>query len=118
MKSERRHELQHNELAEWLFRTGQAIKPYQELIVAAVAVVVVAALVYAYWSSTSAKQSSLAWTQLTVGIENGNLEVLTAVAEENPDSIAAQMATLTLADVHLATGCQQRFNSMALATER
>ena len=41
MKSERRHELQHNELAEWLFKAGEQLKPYQNLILAAVVVLVV-----------------------------------------------------------------------------
>ena len=41
MKSERRHELQHNELAEWLAKSAQAIKPYQNIIFAAVVLVLI-----------------------------------------------------------------------------
>ena len=46
MKSERRHELQHNELADWLIKAGQQIKPYQNAMLAgAVALFILSA----YW---------------------------------------------------------------------
>ena len=115
MKSERRHELQHNELADWLFKTGVRLKPYQNLIMAAVVAAVVLVAVYAYWSRTSATRASQAWTELTVGVETGNAELLGTVAESYPDTIVAQTAAVVLADSHLAAGCNQRFVSMALA---
>ena len=49
MKSERRHELQHNELATWLIKSAEAIKPYQNIILAAVVVVLVGLLGYTLW---------------------------------------------------------------------
>jgi hypothetical protein len=115
MKSERRHELQHNELADWLFKTGQSLKPYQNLIVAGIAIAVVAVAVYTYLSRTSASRSGQAWTDLTNSLESGSPEMLNSVAEGNPDTLVAQTAAVVLGDTRLATGCNQRFVSMAIA---
>ena len=38
MKSERRHELQHNELAEWLIKSGDSLQQHQNAILSAVVV--------------------------------------------------------------------------------
>ena len=38
MKSERRHELQHNALVDWMTQTGKTLKPYQNIILSAVVI--------------------------------------------------------------------------------
>ena len=115
MKSERRHELQHNELAEWLFKTGEQLKPFQNLILAGVAILVVAVAAYSWWSRTSATKTSLAWADLTRSLDSGSLDMMTTVADDHPNAVVGETATVVLGDWHLAGGCNQRFNSMALA---
>jgi hypothetical protein len=115
MKSERRHELQHNELAEWLFKTGEQLKPYQNLILAGVAAFVVAVAIYSWWSRNSATKAAEAWTALNRSIEAGNPDMLGNVADENGNNMVGQMANTVLGDWRLATGCQQRFKSMAIS---
>ena len=115
MKSERRHELQHNELADWLFTAGERLKPYQNLILTVVAAAVVAVAGYSWWSRTSAARSSQAWTELSAGLEKGDLGTLNTLVDDSPDSVIGQTSAAILGDFHLAAGCNQRFANMALA---
>jgi tetratricopeptide (TPR) repeat protein len=118
MKSERRHELQHNELAEWLFKSGERLKPYQNLILAGVAVAVVAVAAYSWWSRTSATRASQAWTDLSRSLDAGSPDMITTVAEDYPNTVVGQTATVILGDWRLAMACNQRFVSMALAQKQ
>jgi hypothetical protein len=115
MKRERRHELQHNTLAEWLFKTGQWLKPYKNVILAGVVVLAVVVVVYTVVSRTSATRSAQAWTELTGGLQGDNLDALTRVAETHPNSTVGQMAAVIVADIRLKEGCDQRFVNKALA---
>jgi hypothetical protein len=47
MKSARRHELQHNELADWLLKSGESLQQHQNAILSGV--VVVFAVLVACW---------------------------------------------------------------------
>jgi hypothetical protein len=115
MKSERRHELQHNTLAEWLFTTGQRLRPYQNVILAAAVVLAVVIAVYVVVSRTSAARSATAWTELTGGLQGENLDALTRVAETYPSTNVGRMAAVVAADMRLKEGCDQRFVNKALA---
>jgi hypothetical protein len=115
MKSERRHELQHNELAEWLFRAGQRVKPYQNLILAVVVALAVALVGWTIWSRTAAARAATAWNELTGGLQNDSLDTLTRVAETYPNTPVGQMASLVTADFQLAEGCKQRFINRVFA---
>lgn len=111
MKSERRHELQHNELADWLFRIGNQLKPYQNAVWMAVVALVVVVAAYTWWSRASATRSAQAWNDLSVGMNTGNMEVLSKVAEGNPGTTVGYIAALVKADILLAQGCNDRFAS-------
>lgn len=115
MKSERRHELQHNELAEWIFRTGQTIKPYQNTVLAVVVALVVLIVGVMVWSRVSASRSASAWNQLLS--QRDNLESLASIAEASPNSTVGNMATLVAADLRLAQACEQRFVNRKDATD-
>jgi predicted negative regulator of RcsB-dependent stress response len=116
MRSERRHELQHNELADWLFTAGQRIKPYQNMITAAVVALVVGVAAYSWWSHNSAAQATLAWTELASAMQSQNPDdALTRVAESYPNTNVAHVATIVVADFRLAQGCDQRFVNRAVA---
>jgi hypothetical protein len=115
MKSERRHELQHNELAEWLFKAGQLVKPYQNLILAALIALMVLILGLTLWSRTAASRSAKAWSELVDSLQSGNLDALTKVAEDNVDSNVGREATVVAADMRLGQGCFERFENRAVA---
>ena len=119
MKSERRHELQHNELALWLMKLGEAIKPYQNMIWLGVAVVLVFVLGYTLWSRQASARTTQAWNELNAAMTGGgvNMVTLAKVADENRGTSAGQTAAIVLADCHLAEGCARLFASKASAMQ-
>ena len=117
MKSERRHELQHNELAVWLLKSGESLQQHQNAILSAVVVVFASLFGYWWYSSTTAAHATKAWGDVVAGLETGNLDLLTSVTDQFPDTHAAQMATLISGDFGLIQGCQLRFSNRANANE-
>lgn len=117
MKSERRHELQHNELAEWLAKSVETIKPYQNILLTALAAVLIAVLGYTWWSRESAAQATQAWDELNAVIESGNVTKLAQVIDDYPDTNVAYTAAVVLADSHLGEGCARLFISKAPAQD-
>lgn len=117
MKSERRHELQHNALADWLTKVVVVIKPYQNMISISVAVVLVAMLGYTWWSRQLSDQTTQAWDEMNAVIESGNMPKLATVIEGYPDTNVAQMAAVVLADSYLAQGCNRLFVNKATAQD-
>jgi predicted negative regulator of RcsB-dependent stress response len=115
MKSERRHELQHNELADWLFKTGEQIKPHQNLIFALVALVAVAVIGYTWWVRHTAARTSKAWTELSTAMYAGSPDLYANVADEYPNTVVGQTAAALLGDFRLALACNQRFSSATIA---
>jgi hypothetical protein len=115
MKSERRHELQHNELAEWLFKTGEQIKPHQNLILAIMAAVAVLVIGYTWWTRHVATRTEQAWTELGRAMDIGSPDLLAAVADEYPNTVPGQTAAALLGDVRLSAACNQRFVSATIA---
>lgn len=113
MKSERRHELQHNELAEWLAKTFLVIKPYQNMIFLAVVLSMALAVGYMLWARMSSAQTAKAWDAVSTAIDSGAILNLAGVIEEYPNTSAAQMAAVVLADYYLGDGCNQLFSNKA-----
>jgi hypothetical protein len=118
MKSERRHELQHNQLADWLVKTGQALQPYQNLLMAAVLVVVVLVLGVTLWSRHAAAKSEEAWDALNTVMEGGDLTRLAGVIDDFPKTPTAYTAAVILGDVYLAEGCDQLFKNKMVAKQK
>jgi predicted negative regulator of RcsB-dependent stress response len=117
MKSERRHELQHNELAVWLVKSFETIKPYQNLILAGVAAVFVVMLGYTLWSRDAASRTSLAWDELNAVVQSRDPAKLAKISEEYPNSSVGTTAAIVAADNHLAEGCERLFVNKALAQQ-
>jgi hypothetical protein len=117
MKSERRHELQHNELAEWLAKTTLAVRPYQNMIVAAVLLVVAVVVGYTLWSRMAAGETANAWNAVSMALDTGEVPSLAKVVEDYPNTSAAHMAGVVLADNYLASGCNRLFSNKATALD-
>ena len=115
MKSERRHELQHNELAEWLFKTGEQIKPHQNLIMAAVVAIAVTIIGYTWWTRHAASRINQGWTELDRAMDAGSPDLFGAIADEYPDTVVGQTAAVLLGNLRLSAACNQRFASATLA---
>jgi hypothetical protein len=113
MKSERRHELQHNALADWLVKAGEAAKPYQNAIFTVVIAFLVVFLGYTLWARHSAGIANQAWDDLNVVMLSSDVSKLVKITEDYPNTAAADMASIILADSRLAEGCNRVLTSKA-----
>ena len=118
MKSERRHELQHNELAEWLAKTVLTIKPYQNMIFLAVLLGLGLAVAYTLWARLAAAETAKAWDAVGAAMGTGELADLVGVVEQYPGTNAAHMAAVVMADYYLADGCNELFSNKANAQDK
>src|SRR5260221_4683612 len=104
MKTERRHELQANQLAEFLTDVSEKAKPYAKglLGIALAALVVVCA--YLYLSRRSAAEEGESWNEAWQAIGSRDDEGLRTVIKKYPDKPAAMWSQLVLADIELSRG--------------
>ena len=66
MKSERRRELQHNDLAEWFLTTYQTMLPYRTSIIFGTLLVVVIAVAWVIWRNHSQATAAEAWNAVEI----------------------------------------------------
>ena len=118
MKSEERHKLQQNALAEWITQTFAAIRPYQNAVLAAIIVLILAGFFAFWWFGESAAQSGETWTQLFTAFNENNPAALEKVADANPSSRAAPVADIVAADLLLAQGCNMLFVNKPTANQQ
>jgi len=116
MKSERRHELEQNELATWLAETAETIKPYTNIILAVALVGVLAAAIYAWFSRQSRAEAAKASASL-VSASVFDLEKLQETVDKYPRTSAGQLAAVTLGDYYLAVGCAAVLDDRAMANQ-
>lgn len=108
MKSERRHELDNNELLDWLSNLGQSIKPHVNLII--LGLCIAAVIIFAINWKTGDSQAQLAESSnLLVANYNkvqqgGGPEELDRVANAYPDTGAGVIAMVVAADIRLGQG--------------
>ncbi|MCE5267590.1 MAG: hypothetical protein LLG00_06875 [Planctomycetaceae bacterium] len=118
MKRERRHELQHNALADWLAKAVEDIKPYKNGLIAALLVVVCALAAYGIISQLSAAKNAMAWDGLNQSLDSGNPSSFTRVMDEYPNTSVANMAAVVAADMRLGEGCNRLFQDKAVAIQQ
>ena len=121
MKTERRHELQTNELAIWLTSWLEAIKPYSKVLLGALVLLAAVWFAAAYVRSRGRESESRAWTALfqayTPSAASDVSEQMADVAKSYPGTPAGLWALQTAADVHLAEGSQQLFRDREQAKQ-
>ena len=66
MKSERRHELQHNDLADWLVNAYESIAPYKNAILGVTILLIVAGVSAAFWRSHATAQAAEGWNAVEI----------------------------------------------------
>ncbi|MGB0599101.1 MAG: tetratricopeptide repeat protein, partial [Rubripirellula sp.] len=112
MKTERRHELQQNDLAVYLNKINKSIEPHSRLIAVAVGVLFVAFIGYAFYSSQQTGNRSEATLELIEGAGKQDAEVLARINDSFPSTIAGQWARLYQGQGYLVDGMR------ALYTDR
>jgi hypothetical protein len=109
MKSERRHELEHNLLADWLADTLAKIKPYQNAILGTAILVVAVVMIVTVWRNMNQAQATVAWEEYFQALRTGKPAELEDVMGQYPDSQMAHWAAVAAGDMHLAAGCNLLF---------
>ena len=112
MKSERRHQLQQNELADALGSFIDRSRPYAPAVITVVVVLVLVVLGWGFFQSLSANKRSEATLSYLLETGQSDPEALSRIADEFAGTQAALLARLTEADTQLAMGIQ------ALYTDR
>ena len=115
MKRERRHELHHNELLEWINRVMETIGPYTNLVLGVLLLAAVTIGAWKWWTRSSANEQAAAWTQLYGALSSQNPAEVLSVAEQRPGSDVAYWAAVVAGDMYLSQGCDELFRSKATA---
>jgi hypothetical protein len=113
MKRERRHELQHNALADWLGTTIKDLKPHTNTILAGVLLVVVVVGVGTVWRNLSHSRATTSWEAFDAAWNNSQSGAadIQSVAEKHPGTSAGMWALLTAAGMQLNSGCDLLFTN-------
>lgn len=118
MKSEKRHQLEQNALANWLAQSIKTVEPYLKPIVVSLAIVALAFLAVTWWRGYSARGSATALNQFMTAFNSQDITALDDVAQDNPGTTAAHWAALEAANLRLAQGSQFLFIDRANATQQ
>lgn len=116
MKTQRRHELQHNELADWLGTYVTKFLPFAKVGLAVLIGGVVVAGVMMYLNAQRRSKIATGWAAF--GRALGDADQLRQVAERYPQSPAGLWATEMVANTDLAEGKSELFVSRGAAKER
>ena len=104
MKSERRHELQTNYLADHLGSAVTTGRPYASYVIGGIVVALLAALAYGFYSAQTAKASAAAWGDYYFNIGSGDAEIFQQVAQDHAGTTAALWSKQAWADNKLLQG--------------
>lgn len=116
MRSERRHELQRNDLLDKLSEYYQFIGPYTNVILAGVLIVVLFVAAWRWYAYLGTVNLAAGWTELDVALEDSEpMGALEDVAERYSGTVVGEWAALTAADLRLAQGLDQLFHDREIA---
>ena len=110
MKSERRHELQHNDLADWIFKTYERITPYRNTNLGVGLLVVVLLMAWWFWHNHRMAQAGEAWNSLGVPVYEpqfrGDQTIgrMSGTAQTHAGTSAAEWAEVFAGDAALMNG--------------
>ena len=104
MKTERRHELQTNVLADWLGKKIIALEKYSRAAAGIVIALLIAVFVVIYLSKQQASRRATGWSKLFQGSVERDLTQMRETAEEHRGTEVGLWALQSAADLHLEEG--------------
>lgn len=119
MKSEHRHELETNVLAQRLDAVIHRIQPYLSTIAGVVAALIVVMFAWSYISGSSAARRSQAWDDFNLAVAEvvPDANQLREVAQEHPGTAMQRMADATWADSQVWLAARDYIYNRAAAVE-
>ncbi|MBC8875210.1 MAG: hypothetical protein H8E44_37790 [Planctomycetes bacterium] len=117
MKTQRRHELQTNELADYLGKYLQQIQPYSRHITIGLGLVVVAIIAGVYYSNMRAARQGAGWSDYLAAFGSEDSDALEEVAKLHGGTTAALWSLQSAGDIKLAMGTRQIFTDRDEAEE-
>ncbi len=128
MKTERRHELQTNELADWLGAKTLEIRPYAKLIVGALVLLVLAIFLLSFGAVQRRKNREIAWKELFSFQVNANTadpitraeyaEKLIDLSKRQAGTQVGAWALQSAGDINLSLGSALMWQDRAEAREK
>jgi hypothetical protein len=114
MKAERRHELKHNELSDWLVDRADVARPHITGIVLGIAVLALLVVGGAWYFGGQRSAKASAWSQYFAAFNDREPQKsLSNVAAANAGTKAAWWALLSLGDLSLGEGSAQLYTDRA-----
>lgn len=109
MKTERRHELQTNELADWIGRQIEFVGPYGKVIlgIGVVSIALIAAI--KFMSASQQRRQANGWTEYFAASTSRDIQDLRDVAEKYSGTPASLWARQSMADLQLTQGATTLF---------
>ena len=118
MKTERRHQLETNELADSLAHWVDSAKPYLRTAAGLLIAAVVLAFAYAFVSRHSAEKAQVAWDEYFQAFNQMNREKFDDVADKYPGTPAAWWARTIVGDMNLDEGSNLLFRDRPRALDK
>jgi len=111
MKTERRHELQTNVLADWLGKHLEQTQSYSKVIVGVLLLAAAAVVAGTYITRDQASRNQLSWNAYYQALGQRNAEALEDMAQSHAGTSAAVWARQAEADILLADGINALYTS-------
>jgi hypothetical protein len=117
MKSERRHELQHNALSDALGDWTVKLEPYSRMIAGAVVLLLALGIAVAWVSGKGQRRVADGWDEYFDAVNNLDRPRLTEIAEKYAGTSVAPWARIVAADIALNEGTSQLFSDKTQGRE-
>jgi hypothetical protein len=118
MQSDRRHELEENDLAGTTIELVDRVRPHLGSIVVAVGALFAALAAWTLVTSQQAAGQAQSWSACFAALTSGNGNGLADVIRQHPDTPAAGWAQIVLADSALQDGCDRLFTDRVQGSTR
>lgn len=109
MKTERRHELQTNVLADWLGNKAEELKPYSRAIVGGAVAIAVVLFTVIYLSGKTTKELEQGWADYFAVVESQDVSGLREVADKHAATDVGLWARQSESDLLLQEGISQLY---------
>ncbi len=118
MKTERRHELQENELANWLGEKITKIQPYGKTILGVGVLIVAVLFAVSYINGRGAETEKEAWSAYFRAMNSGDPVEFRDMAADYPGTVAAGWSLQSAGDLFFNQGVGKLFQNRSEAMEQ